>query len=205
MTMGEDRVVAVVRAPAIRDASRLAEALLRAGIRCQEFTLDSEGALDALASAAQVGAVVGAGTVLNAEQAEAAIAAGARFLVSPVLEPSVLRVASGSGVPAIPGAMTPTEVRQADRLGAAAVKLFSARVFPPRYISDLLAVFPGVRLIPSGGLNESNSKAYLRAGAHAISSGTTTIPPSAIREGHFSEIESRARQLIAGIRGAYRE
>lgn len=202
-TIEADRLVAVIRAPSIGDPSGLVESLLSAGIRAIEFTLTARGAMNAIRETASSGAVVGAGTVLTRTEAEAAIGAGAQFLVSPGLVPETLDAAREAEVPMIPGAFTPSEVLNALGLGAPAVKLFPARLATPAYVVDLLSVFPGLKIIPSGGINDRNARTLLDAGAVALSAGTDIAPPELVAGGaedDHKSIAARAQNLLDAVR-----
>jgi 2-dehydro-3-deoxyphosphogluconate aldolase/(4S)-4-hydroxy-2-oxoglutarate aldolase len=194
-----DRVVAVVRATSVADPAGLAKTLASAGIRCVEFTFTIPGVLEAIEGASTTGAVIGAGTVLQPEQARDAIAAGARFVVSPVLAPEIVRPCSDAGVPAFLAALTPTEVLSAMRAGSTAVKLFPARVGGPRYVRDLLGPLPDARLIPSGGVDESNAREFLEAGAVAVYAGTGLVLPDLVATGDHEEIGRRAERFVASL------
>lgn len=192
-----DRLVAVIRAPRVADPAGLASALAEAGIRCVEFTFTLPDAAEAIAAASDSGATVGAGTVLDAEQARAALDAGARFLVSPVFEPALVEIAPD--VPVVLAGFTPTEVVGAMRAGAAAVKLFPARIGGPRYVADLLGPLPDAPLIPSGGVDTHTAPGYLAAGAVAVFAGSSLAPPDAVASGDHDKVVSRARQLVAAL------
>src|SRR3712207_4100647 len=143
-------VVAVLRASTADGFSAVADVLVEAGITAIEVTLTSRGAIDALAGLRRQlppAAVVGAGTVLTADQAKAAADAGAAFLVSPVLDPDLV---VGAGVPFYPGGLTPTEIHRAYAAGAPLVKLFPAAAVGPRYLKDLHGPLPDVRIMPTG-------------------------------------------------------
>lgn len=198
-TIKADRAVAVVRAPSVADAAGLAKTLAAAGIRCVEFTFTIPGVLDAIEAASSTGAVVGAGTVLQPEQARDAIAAGARFVVSPVLVPEIVEPCTDAGLPAFLAALTPTEVLMAMRAGSSAVKLFPARVGGPRYVRDLLGPFPDAPLIPSGGVDESNAREFLEAGAVAVYAGTGLLPPELVTAGEHEEIGRRAERFVTSL------
>jgi 2-dehydro-3-deoxyphosphogluconate aldolase/(4S)-4-hydroxy-2-oxoglutarate aldolase len=135
-TISEDRALTVVRAPDIPDAAALAQALSDGGIRAVELTFTTPDVLRHIAVASGAGFLVGVGTVLTGDQAKQAIDAGARFLVTPGLRPEVAAVASEADVPVLIGALTPTEVQAAVDLGAAAVKIFPAKLFGPGYFKD---------------------------------------------------------------------
>jgi 2-dehydro-3-deoxyphosphogluconate aldolase/(4S)-4-hydroxy-2-oxoglutarate aldolase len=195
-----DRALTVVRADHIPDAAQLCRALADGGIRTVELTFTTPDVLDHLAAAAGVpGVVLGVGTVLTADQARAAIDAGARFLVTPGLRPAVAEVAVAAGVPVLLGAFTPTEVATAVDLGAAAVKIFPAGRLGPKYLSDLRGPYPHVELLPSGGISAENAAAFLAAGATAVCAGTSVVPPAAVARGDWIEITQRARTFAAAL------
>jgi 2-dehydro-3-deoxyphosphogluconate aldolase / (4S)-4-hydroxy-2-oxoglutarate aldolase len=139
--------------------------------------------------------------VLTAEDAEAAIDAGARFLVTPAVREAVAGVAAARNVPVIMGAYTPTEVMAAVDLGAAAVKIFPARTGGPDYLRDLRGPFPGVALIPSGGISAGNAASYLAAGATAVTAGTDVVAPDLVDAANWTVITDRARGFVAAISG----
>jgi 2-dehydro-3-deoxyphosphogluconate aldolase/(4S)-4-hydroxy-2-oxoglutarate aldolase len=193
----QDRVLCIVRANQVADPAGLAGALAGAGIRLVEFTFTIPGVLDVIEAAAEVpGSLVGAGTVLTAGHARDAVAAGARFLLTPDVRPDVAAAARELGVPLVMGALTPTEVSRALELGAAAVKVFPARVGGPGYLRDLLGPFPGVRLIPTGGVNAANARSFLDAGALAVGAGTDVVKPELVELGRHEEIAERAAAFV---------
>ncbi len=197
-----DRALTVVRAPEIPDPVALADALAGAGIRAVELTFTTPGVLDCLRKVSAAGrAVIGAGTVLSREQAEAAIDAGARFLVTPGVTAPVAAVAAQHDIPVVMGAFTPTEVMRALDLGAAAVKIFPARALGPGYLKDLRGPFPGVRLIPSGGVNAGNAAEFLAHGAVAVTAGTDVVPPASVAAGDWPEIAARAAAFVSSLEG----
>ncbi|MDT5069333.1 MAG: 2-dehydro-3-deoxyphosphogluconate aldolase / (4S)-4-hydroxy-2-oxoglutarate aldolase [Mycobacterium sp.] len=201
-----DRAVTVVRAPRPFDVTALASALARGGLRAVELTLTTPGILDRLATTdvetVAPQAVIGVGTVLNAADANAAIDAGARFLVTPAVSVAVARVAADSGVPLIMGALTPTEVMAAVDLGASAVKIFPARAHGPAYLRDLLGPFPALSLIPSGGVNAGNAADYLAAGAVAVTAGTDVVTPALVDAARWDTITDRAAAFAAAVNTA---
>ncbi len=197
----EDRVLAVVRSDTIPDAPRLVEALHRGGMRIIELTMTSHDAIGCLRQVADtVGVEVGMGTVVTEDEARAAVDAGARFLVSPAVRPAVARIAQRAGVPVYLGALTATEVAHALDLGAAAVKIFPAGRLGPRYITDLLGPFPGLSLLPSGGVSHENAPEFLRARARAVCAGTSVVAPGAVADERYDEIAERAGSFVAALR-----
>ena len=190
-------VVAVLRAATADGFATVANVLVSSGITAIEVTLTSEGAIDALAGLRRQlpsKAVVGAGTVLTAADAEAAVDAGAAFLVSPVLDLSL----GSFGVPFYPGGLTPTEIFQAARSGAPLVKLFPAAAVGPRYLKDLHGPLPGVRIMPTGGIGIDDVAAWLSAGAAAVGLGGPLIGDAA-SGGSLSALADRARRAADAV------
>ncbi|NUP73134.1 MAG: bifunctional 4-hydroxy-2-oxoglutarate aldolase/2-dehydro-3-deoxy-phosphogluconate aldolase [Sinomonas sp.] len=201
--LAADRTLAVVRAGSIPDAAGLASALAQGGIRALELTFTTPDVLThvrrAADTASEHGAAVGVGTVLTADQARAAIDAGAQFLVTPGIRPEVARVATAAGVPISLGAMTPSEVAQALDLGSSVVKIFPARQVGPVFLKDLQGPYPGIKLLPSGGIDASNARSYLDAGALAVCCGTSVVPPAAVEAGEWESIASRAAAFTGAL------
>jgi 2-dehydro-3-deoxyphosphogluconate aldolase/(4S)-4-hydroxy-2-oxoglutarate aldolase len=156
------------------------EAMAQAGLRCVEVTAGVPRAAEVVAklAAALEGSPVllGAGTVLSAEQADEFVAAGARFLVSPILAPEVLVATRRLGVPYIPAGFTPAEIYAAHREGVPLVKLFPSAQVGPAYLQALRGPFPDLRIIPTGGLDEEKALAFIRAGAVAVGVGGRLCP-----------------------------
>jgi 2-dehydro-3-deoxyphosphogluconate aldolase/(4S)-4-hydroxy-2-oxoglutarate aldolase len=191
-------VVAVLRAPTADGFAAVADVLVGAGITAIEVTLTSQGAVDALAGLRRQlpsHAVVGAGTILTADQAKASVDAGAAFLVSPVLDPELL---NSFGVPFYPGALTPTEVFTAHRMGAPLVKLFPAATVGPRYVKDLHGPLPGVRIMPTGGIAIGDVAGWLTAGASAVGLGGPLLG-DAVSGGSLIGLADRARRAADAV------
>lgn len=170
-TIRAARLVAILRRAAEADAE--VARLAAAGVRVVEITLDSDDALGAIERARGRGDVtVLAGTVREPAQVDAAVSAGAEGIVAPSLSVAVLERAAALGAPSIPGALTPTEVETAWRAGAALVKLFPARPGGPRYVRDVLAPLADVPLVATGGVDATNARAFLDAGAVAVGVGS---------------------------------
>ncbi|MFJ5560767.1 bifunctional 4-hydroxy-2-oxoglutarate aldolase/2-dehydro-3-deoxy-phosphogluconate aldolase [Streptomyces sp. NPDC093250] len=198
--LATDRLAAVVRGRRVADPAGLATALAAEGVRCVEFTFTIPGVLGVIEAAASAsGAVVGAGTVLTAGDAQAAIEAGARFIVSPGLALDVVGPCRAAGVPFFLGAFTPSEVAAAAAAGAAAVKLFPAGLGGPRHLKDLRGPFPDVRFMPSGGVTPDNAADFLAAGAVALFAGSDLVPPAAVEEGDTGLVAERARVYRAAL------
>jgi 2-dehydro-3-deoxyphosphogluconate aldolase/(4S)-4-hydroxy-2-oxoglutarate aldolase len=187
-----ERVVAVLRR--VPEVDSVVEGLLAGGIRIIEITLDSD---DALATIEQVrargGLTVLAGTVRTPQEAEAAVAAGAEACVAPALVPEMVERCRGLGVPAVPGALTPSELEAARALGAELVKLFPGSLVGPDYVRDVLAPLTGVELIVTGGVDLSNARAFIEAGAVAVGVGSALTSAA--------DVETQARRLVAAVQG----
>lgn len=196
-------IIAVVRLEQYDQAVAVAEALLEGGILAIEFTLTGAGAAEAIsATRAALGdaAQIGVGTVLTPEAAETAIDAGAQFVVTPVVRPAVIAACRTRDVPILCGALTPTEVLTAHEAGADMIKIFPARAVGPQYLRDLLAPLPGLHLVPTGGIDASNARAYLDAGAVAVGIGGSLVSASAVASGDWKQITSAARACVEVIR-----
>lgn len=191
-------VIAVLRARDVQGLTQVARALRAGGVGVLEITLTTPGALDGIAelSRAGDGMLVGAGTVLDAAAARSVADAGARFVVSPTLEPEVVRICGERNIPCIPGAFTPTEILAAWRGGAPLVKLFPAAAVGPGFVRDLLAPLPFVRVVPSGGVTLDTVGDWIRAGVAAVSVGGALLgaPPA--------ELTTRARAFVTAVRTA---
>lgn len=170
----EQRVVAIVRERSGAAALERAVALVEAGARVVEISLTTPDALPALTElVSRAGdAVVGAGTVLDTDDAERSIAAGARFLVAPTLSVPVIELAVAADIAVVPGAATPTEMLAAHRAGADFVKIFPASIWTPKAVQDLLAALPQLRLVPTGGVSLDTAPDWIRAGAAAVGMGS---------------------------------
>ena len=200
----ESRIVAIVRLERYDRAVEIARALLDGGISVVEFTLTGAGAYDAIAATrAALGdaAHIGVGTVLNVDAAEAAIGAGAQFVVTPTMSPAVIRACVARGTPILSGALTPTEALAAHEAGADMVKLFPARFGGPQYLRDILAPLPFLRIVPTGGVGAENARAYLDAGAVAVGIGGSLISAQAVAQSDWPKIAAGARAVVEAVRG----
>lgn len=199
-----DRVLSVVRAPAIDDARDLCSALVAGGIHVIELTFTTPDLPKHLARATSgdTGAVVGAGTVQTAAEARQAVDAGAQFLVTPGQGPEAAAiVAAGhdAGIHVVLGALTPSEVMTAVALGSDAVKIFPAHHLGPKYLKDLAGPFPGVPLVPSGGVHAGNAREFLDAGALAVSAGTDVVAPADVGASRWDDITAKAAAFRAAL------
>jgi 2-dehydro-3-deoxyphosphogluconate aldolase/(4S)-4-hydroxy-2-oxoglutarate aldolase len=189
------RVIPVVRAGSADDALRLARLLVTAGFDAIELTMTVPCAVDVLKQLSRQ-LITGMGTVLSADEAEAAMAAGAAFIVTPCLVEGVAERCRSRGVPALIGALSPSEIWRAHQSGAAAVKVFPvSSLGGPHYVRHVRSVFPSVHLVPTGGVREDQIRDYLGAGALAVGMGGDLLA------GGDQEIIDRARRVLAAARG----
>jgi 2-dehydro-3-deoxyphosphogluconate aldolase/(4S)-4-hydroxy-2-oxoglutarate aldolase len=196
-------VVAIVRLNSSENLMRVAEAIAAGGVRHIEFTMTTPGALSIIEEAsARFGddIIMGAGTVLDAESARAAILAGARFIVAPNFSPAVIEICNRYSVVSMPGALTPTEILQAWECGADVVKVFPADTFGPAYIKAVLAPLPQVRLAPVGGVGPDNIADYMRAGAVCAGIGSSLVNSRLIADQDWAALTARAKALIEGVK-----
>ncbi len=188
------RVIAIARGLRADAVLAALEPLVSAGIRAIEVTLDSPDALATITACRERAAsdvVVGAGTVLTEGDAQAALAAGAAFLVAPGFSEETVRAAVEARVPVFPGAFTPTEVIAAWEAGATAVKLFPAGGVGPGYLKDVRGPLRHIPLIPTGGIGEANIGEFLAAGAVAVAVGGSLFSSA-----DPVEIGNRAARLV---------
>lgn len=198
----QERIFAVVRLDDLGSAVELATALLAGGIRGLEFTYTNPRAGDAIERVrAALGehCRVGAGTVLDAETARAAILSGAQFLVTPTLNPATIQLARRYGVTIVAGGLTPTELQIAWEAGADFVKVHPAGLGGPNYFRDVLAPLPHLKLVPSGGVNLETAPEFLRAGAVAVAVGGSLVGRGRLDDAGLHAVCDRARAYVAAL------
>ena len=166
-----------------------------------EFTLSIPGAMDLIREfAGRDDLVVGAGTVLTEGDAERAVDAGARYLVAPIVDPSLVAKACKLGVASMPGCATPTEMFAAHRAGAQLQKLFPCVATGPAWVQQTLGPMPFLRIVPTSGVTVENAADYLRAGAFAVGFVNSLFEPADVLGGHYDRIEERARRALEAVR-----
>ncbi len=197
-------LIPVVRAQSADEALSAVAAIRAGGLSVLEITMTVPDAVALIGEVARQApdALVGAGTVLDGATARACIAAGARFVVSPAVDAGTIQACREAGVAVLPGALTPTEVVTAWRLGADFVKVFPANaVGGPSYVKSLKAPLPQIRLVPTGGVNLQTAKEFLKAGASALGVGADLVDLAALRRGEASVVTERTRQFLALVKG----
>ncbi len=195
------RASAILRTADQNAAREAMNAAVRGGFRIVEFTLSIPGTFELVEEfAAQDGLVVGVGTVLTTEDAEGAVRAGAKFLVSPVVDEAVIEKASSLGVAMMPGCSTPTEMLRAHRAGASLQKLFPGQGIGPAWVKQTLGPLPFLNIVPTSGVSLENAVDYLRAGAVAVGYVNTLFDAEDIAAERWKAIEDRAAQMLQAVR-----
>lgn len=201
----DGNIVAVVRLDDLSKAVELTKALVAGGIASVEFTFTNPRAAEVITTVREaVGdeAFIGAGTVLDAETARIAILAGAEYVVTPSFRPETIQMCRRYSIPTVIGAFTPTEILSAWESGADFIKIHPASLGGPKYFKDVLAPFPHIKLIPSGGVTLENAPDFIKAGAVAVALGSALVDPKAIDRGDWSAITERAQSLSDSIAAA---
>jgi 2-dehydro-3-deoxyphosphogluconate aldolase/(4S)-4-hydroxy-2-oxoglutarate aldolase len=196
------KIIVIIRGADPADFLKIANALLEGGLNIMEITLNSPDALSVIKQASrQIGEqlLIGAGTVLDAASAEAAISAGARFIVSPSLNIETIRVTKQQGAVSIPGAFTATEILSAYKSGGDIIKVFPASV-GANYFRDLRGPFPEIPLMPTGGVNLTNIREFQKAGAVAYGIGSALIDGSQkMTKEYLKQVAEKAKQFAEAV------
>jgi 2-dehydro-3-deoxyphosphogluconate aldolase/(4S)-4-hydroxy-2-oxoglutarate aldolase len=202
LALREHRLVAIVRGPDPDAAVQTVLTLFDAGVQLVEVSLTTADADSVVTRARKelgADALLGCGTVVSADDADRAAAAGAAFVVTPALGPGI--AASRSlGLPVIGGAFTPSEMVEALARGAEAVKLFPASLAGPGYVRALRDPFPDLSIVPVGGIDAAAATAYLEAGAAAVGVGSPVVGDAVSGHGSMDELRARARAFLEAVR-----
>ncbi len=198
-------VIAIVRTQQSAQVAPLVEALLAGGIRAIEITMTTPNALAAIREAREKAgdrALVGVGTVLDADTCRSAITAGAEFVVTPICRTELVAIAHAAGCPVMLGAYTPTEAQQAHEAGADFIKIFPADTLGPGYIKALRAPLPHLRIVPTGGVDVQNVADFLKAGCAALGVGSALVSAKILQEAAWPALTRRAGAFVSAARGA---
>ena len=197
------KIVAIVRLDDLSTAQHITEALVEGGIRAIEFTLtntDAVSTITAMRKTVDEAVAIGAGSVITVDQVRAVADAGAQFVVSPVSKRDVIAACLRLNLPAMPGAFTPTEIQQAWEWGASVVKVFPANHLGKRYIKDVKAPLPHLRLMPTGGINADNLCEFLDIGAFAVGVGSSLINSDAVADRDWNRLRKNAQRYVQQLR-----
>ena len=191
-------VFAILRGYNMAEVEKIVFHAAEGGLRNIEITMNSKDAraLIRLAKEQADGRMnVGAGTVCSLDDLDAALSAGATFIVAPIVNPDVIRACNEEKIPVIPGGFTPTEIYHAWHLGADMVKLFPANRFGPEYVKDIRGPLDRVKLVPTGGVDLENLPAYLKNGAHGFGVGTPLVDKRRVEADDWVWVEDQARRF----------
>jgi 2-dehydro-3-deoxyphosphogluconate aldolase / (4S)-4-hydroxy-2-oxoglutarate aldolase len=199
-------IVPVIRAASAKQAMYAVEGVCAGGISIVEITMTVPGAIELLTTLTKTSAseiLIGAGTVLDAESASRCVDAGAQFLVSPGFDAETIKFANRSDTLIMAGALTPTEIIVAWKVGSDFIKIFPCgSVGGAKYIKALKGPLPHVLMVPTGGVNLKTAPELIEAGAAALGIGGELISASALQAGDTSEISENARRYVAVVREA---
>jgi Entner-Doudoroff aldolase len=197
---GKLKASAILRTDDTEKAALAMEAAIRGGFRIVEFTLSIPGALDLVKDfSSREGLVVGTGTVISEREAQQSVEAGARFIVSPVVDTAVIAAANDLGVASMPGTHTPTEMLLAHRAGAQLCKLFPAPAGGPVWVRSVLGPMPYLKIVPTNGVGPENAGQWIAAGAFAAGFVAPLFPADDIAAGRWDIIEETARKCIQAV------
>jgi Entner-Doudoroff aldolase len=197
----QQRCSAILRTPHADAVVPALQAAVDGGFEIIECTLNTPGALDAIRHFSERDELlVGAGTVLTTEDAERAVGAGARFLVSPVMDPEVIAWCVAHDVVAIPGTFTPTEMLTAHRAGAPIVKFFPGPTGGPGAVRAIRGPLPFLRIFPTSGVTLENAADYLGAGAFGLGFVACLFEPDDLHAGRFDAVRDRAARMVDAVR-----
>jgi 2-dehydro-3-deoxyphosphogluconate aldolase/(4S)-4-hydroxy-2-oxoglutarate aldolase len=197
--LGRVRIVPMTTVDDADQAEQVARALLRGGLSCIEITFRTEAALEAIervcATAPEM--LVGAGTVLDGEQAQAAASAGANFAVAPGTNADVVDTCRELGLPFFPGVATPSEIERARQVGLGTVKVFPiTQLGGVEFLRAVSLTYPDVRFLPSGGIDANALPDYLALSSVLACGGSWLVRPELLRAGRFDEVEKLAREAV---------
>ncbi|GAB3037369.1 bifunctional 4-hydroxy-2-oxoglutarate aldolase/2-dehydro-3-deoxy-phosphogluconate aldolase [Parafrigoribacterium mesophilum] len=199
-------LIAVLRAARAEDYDQVVAVLGQNGVRCVELTLSTPGTIEHLPDLIEhtgTEVEIGVGTITTVAQAQRAIDAGAKYLVTPVTDLDIIALALKHRLPVFPGGLTPTELHSAWRAGATAVKIFPAQTVGAKYGSHLRGPFPYLKFVPSGGVALDDIPAWLHAGATAVSLGGPLIG-DALKGGSLQGLAERTKRAVEIVREATR-
>jgi 2-dehydro-3-deoxyphosphogluconate aldolase / (4S)-4-hydroxy-2-oxoglutarate aldolase len=196
-------IIAVVRAQKAEQVLPLSEALLAGGVVAIEITMTTPNAIAAIREARiklPENALVGVGTVLDKKTCEAALAAGAEFVVTPICRTELVALAHAADRPIMLGAYTPTEAQMAHEAGTDFIKIFPADSLGPAYIKSIRAPLPHLRIVPTGGVDVDNAADFMKAGCAALGVGSSLVSSKILQEENWPELTRKAREFVAAVR-----
>ncbi|TWE01166.1 2-dehydro-3-deoxyphosphogluconate aldolase/(4S)-4-hydroxy-2-oxoglutarate aldolase [Neobacillus bataviensis] len=201
----ESGIVLIIRSESEEEALAVSEAAIKGGIKALEITMSVPNALNVIRILSDKyrseGILIGAGTILDGETARAAILAGAELLVSPQLNPEMIKMANRYQAITISGAFTPRDVIETLEAGADIVKLFPAEVVGPKYVSAIMAPVPEAPIVPTGGVTPENVHEWLKAGCIGVGVGSY-ISKAARKDGDYQKVTTAAKEFVQAVANA---
>ncbi len=195
-------IVGIIRNLSFDTIEKILPIYLSAGLTTIEITMNTQAAEEIIRFAADKykGQLnVGAGTVCNTDELDLAIRAGSQFIVTPILDPDVVRTCVSKNIPVFPGAYTPTEIYQAWKLGASMVKVYPATSLGPEYIKDVKAPLNKIKLMPTGGINLDNIQTFIKAGADGLGIGSQLFDKTLIKDQNWEGLELHFKQYVSKL------
>lgn len=203
----ESGVVAVIRAESKEKGIKIVNAVKKGGIKCLEVTMTVPGAVEIIKKLSEIykddDVIIGAGTVLDPETARACILAGAKYIVSPSLNPETIKLCNRYRVPVMPGVMTVKEAVEALELGAEIIKVFPGGAFGPSIIKNFRGPIPQGNYMPTGGVDLDNVKDWIKAGAVAVGTGSSLT--AGAKTGDYDLVTETAAKFVEAVRNARAE
>ena len=193
-------IIAVVRAQSRDQVLPLSEALIAGGVIAIEITMTTPNAIEAIRDASRelgTRGLIGVGTILDVDTCQAAIDAGAQYVVSPITRPALVGVAHAAGKPIMLGAYTPTEAQLAHEAGSDFIKIFPADGLGPNYIRALRAPLPHLRIVPTGGVDLKTAADFLKAGCAALGVGSSLVSAKILQDRNWPELTRLAREFVS--------
>jgi 2-dehydro-3-deoxyphosphogluconate aldolase/(4S)-4-hydroxy-2-oxoglutarate aldolase len=203
--LADPGIIAVVRAQRADQVIPLSQALIDGGVVVVEITMTTPNAIAAIQQARElVGdrALIGVGTVLDAETCRAALAAGAEFVVTPICRTELIAIAHAAERPIMIGAYTPTEAQLAHEAGADFIKIFPADTLGPGYMKSIRAPLPHLRIVPTGGVDVENVGAFLKAGCAALGVGSSLVSAKILQDADWAALTRKAAEFVEAARKA---
>ena len=197
------KLIAVVRLDAAEDLIPATDAMLEGGVSVIELTMTSPGAIETIPKMRKrygQDVIVGVGSVLSAEVADKAIAAGAQFVVSPIMKAELITTSHAADVPVAVGSYTPTEMQTAHELGSDLIKVFPADQLGPKYMKGVKAPMPHLKLLSTGGVNADTINDWLKADVSALGVGSALVDKKAVKEGNFHILTEKASVLANAVK-----
>jgi 2-dehydro-3-deoxyphosphogluconate aldolase / (4S)-4-hydroxy-2-oxoglutarate aldolase len=195
-------VVAIIRADNSEQLIDASRALIDGGVSSIEVTMTTPNALKVIADVCRTfgdKALVGVGSVLDVKTAEAALAAGAEYVITPVLKPEVIAFCNKVGKPIFAGSYTPTEAQTAYELGADFIKIFPAEGLGTKYIQSIRGPLPHLKIVPTGGVDVSTAGDFIKAGCVAVAAGSTLVSKDILKNKDWTKLTDLAGQFIAAV------